>query len=165
MKGRIDWVQGRPFHAIQKYLRWRGAVEKADQGDSSDLTALLRSNSVLGPEARFLIADLLDRRSLGRKRGAQPTPSYLTTPVEGRLHNLHALVRYFQKDQRLSLADAMQAALREEKHIALRQRDAREYTEAELDEMISEKDQQALANFVAGKRGSTRRMRKRYKGQ
>ncbi len=158
---RIDWVRGTPHRAFAEYAEWREAVERADKGDSSHLIAMLRSEKIPGPEARALIADMLSRRPLSNKRGRQATPAYLLTASEARLHNLRALVRYFQR-KGCDLATAMQSALREEKRDDLHLRCLDESpTDAELDEMISESEQLALENFINGRRGSTQRMKRR----
>ncbi|XNY07201.1 hypothetical protein ACMFL9_27405 [Sinorhizobium meliloti] len=158
---RINWVLGIPREAVLEYARWREAVEHADGGDSTALVDLLRSDSaVLGHECRLLVADLLERHRLARKPGRQATPAYRLTPKEARIANLKALFRYFRRKGQ-SLEEAVQSALREEKREAAGLED---YSDAQIDEMITEEEIEELQNAVGGRRGSTRRMDKRRKG-
>jgi hypothetical protein len=161
---RIDWTRGVPKDSIQEYLLWLSAVEQAERGEMQPLIALLRSGRIPGPESRELIADLLSRHNLSGKRGRQATPFYKATKAEARLANQQALVRYFQRKGE-DAPTAMKLALREAKRdeISLR-KDVRHYTDEQLDEMISEDEQNALENLVYGRRGSTRRMQKRRTG-
>jgi hypothetical protein len=147
---RIDWRSGKPREAIAEYLLWRGAVEVADNtGDASRLMALFRSSHYPGPEARSLIADLLGRHALKRRRGGQATPAYRMTEAEARLHQAWAAYRYF-KEQRKSHDDALVLALQTD-------------INGDTDETkkIKLKHIEALNAFVLGRRGSTQRMKKR----
>ena len=154
---RINWNRGSPGDSVREYLVWRSAIVRADQGDTQPLIKLLRSGNIPGPEARELIADLLSRHKLTRKRGRQATPVYQNTLAEARLANQEALVRYFkQKGQ--DVKTAMELALREDKRDTL---NLWNYTDEQIDKKIAEGERNALENLVYGRRGSTRRMRKR----
>src|SRR5262245_14397430 len=115
---RIDWVTGKPRRAFAEYALWLEAVERAANGDSAQLIVLLRSGPPPGPDSRLLIAKLLEGRVLKRKRGRQ-ADLFRTSPIEARLNNLRALVRYFRR-KGYSPALARQEALREERREALR---------------------------------------------
>lgn len=159
---RIDWVSGKPAEAIAAYLRWLDAVEKADQGDKGPLIALLQSEEVLGPDARDLVADLLSRHNLRKPPGGQATPAYRMTPAEGWLHHQAAGVRYWKK-KGLSNEDAIRAALRDYKREEFELKNYPELApdDEQLDEMITDKEFTLLENLIAGRRGSSRRIRQR----
>lgn len=157
---KIDWLTGQPRKAIEAYLQWREVVVRADEGDNTSLVRLLRSKRILGAEARLLIADLLDRHKLRRKRGRPTTPAYRVTLAEARMSDVFALYTYFKRKQ-LSVDDAIQEALREKRRESLRLKNDREHTNDELDELISDEEIQALANRVGGRRASTNRIAKR----
>lgn len=175
---RIDWVRGRPLEAIQEYGRWREAVEQADKGDSTALVAMLRSETaVLGLEARQLVADLLERHRLAKKRGRQAVPAYKSTPSEAKVARLLAHVRYYRRDNRQPFNKAVRLALlawNEEQRVpkegtgwGLLASD--DYSERQLDEMIeqagiSHKEIESLTLAAGGRRGSTARVRRRRTG-
>jgi hypothetical protein len=232
--GRINWVKGTPREFYAEYILWRDAVESAEYGDSKPLIDLFRSDRIPGPEARELIADLLERRPLTRKQGGQKTPAYRTTPAEARLQYSAELYERFRsegKDHDTSLHEALREEKREqldlkrdsfargyyiapdgfamrydraidphevpsgtviEDHrtqpldecdpIFWRTHGAREASVLpagvtikpakrpmaegvpppdQLDEMITEAEEQTLRNHIEGRRGSTRRMQKR----
>lgn len=165
-RDRIDWVSLKPREAIAPYLRWREAVEQADQGDLEALIALLQSEEVLGPEARDLVADLLKRHKLKKKRGGQATPAYRMTPAEGRVHDQAAGVRYW-KNKGLSNEAAIRAVLRDDKREEfelehyLDEKPPPTPTNQQLDEMVTDEEIQQLENFMDGRRGSSRRIKQR----
>lgn len=136
---RINWVNGTPREAINAYLRWREAVVAADAGDRSHLVELLRSDHHLGPEARVLVADLIDRH-LQRGRGRRPLPAYLISKAEQRIRDAQAHYRYFRK--KFSENEAVEATLDELK-------------------ITKDKARLAMADAIKGRRGSTRRANKR----
>lgn len=156
---KINWQHGTPPKAITKYLLWRDAVERADQGDSKPLTDLFRSRRVLGPEARLLIADLLERHRLRRKKGRPRTPAYRVTRAEARSNRAAAHYRYFRKT--MPEAEAIQEALREQLRTKLSRDSDRYFTDAQLDKIITPAEFEALRDRVRGRRGSTRRSQKR----
>ncbi len=159
---RIDWVSGKPAEAIATYLRWREAVVRADQGDLEPLITRLRSEEVLGPEARIWVADLLKRHNLKKKPGRQATPAYRTTLIEGRLDHQAALVRFWQ-GKGLSNKDAIRAALRDVKREEFKLEHCLEPTptDQQLDELVTDAEFDLLENFITGRRGSSRRIKQR----
>jgi hypothetical protein len=157
-EAKIDWVRGKPRKAIEEYLLWRKAVECADGGDVQSLIDLLRTDHVPGPEARVLIADLLSRYALKRPRHRPATPAYKTTLDEARMNDAAALVRYY-REKGMSEDEAIQQALREQKRASLSEGEYK--TDGQLDELISEAENDTLRYRVRGQRGSTRRMAKR----
>ncbi len=165
-RDRIDWVSLKPREAVAQYLRWREAVERADQGDPETLISLFQSEEVLGPEARDLVADLLKRRNLTKTRGGQATPAYRMTPAEGRLHHQAAGVRYW-KNKGLSNEAAIRAALRDDKREEFEEEHYLDEeppatpTDQELDEKVTDAEFQSLENFIAGRRGSSSRIKQR----
>jgi hypothetical protein len=146
----IDWPSGKPRESIAEYLLWRGAVEIADRsGKASRLIELFRSSHYPGPEARALIADFLERHPFKRPPGRQATPAYRMTEAEANLHQGAAAYRYFKK-HRKSHDDALVLALQTD-------------INGDTDETIEPTSKQidALDAFMRGRRGSTRRMKKR----
>ncbi len=164
---RIDWVHGTPWDAIKHYARWRDAIEQADDGNCGLLIDLLRTESTeLGHEARLLFADLLERRRLRRKPGRQATPAYRLSPQEARIADLKARYRSFRKSGQTS-ENAARSALRERKRSELLLGDMQgaTYSEAQIDELIDEREVEELIAAVWGQRGSTRRITKRQTGK
>ncbi len=165
-RDRIDWVSLKPREAIAHYLRWREAVERADQGDLEALIDLFQSEEVLGPEARDLVADLLKHHDLKKKKGGQATPAYRMTPAEGRVHHQAAGVRYW-KNKGLSNEAAIRAALRDDKREKFEEEHYLDKkppptpTDQQLDELVTDAEFQLLENFIAGRRGSSRRIKQR----
>lgn len=119
---RIDWLRGKPLDAINAYLPWRAAVEAADAGDKAPLIDLLRSGSVPGPEARELIADLLERYNLRRPNSRPRTPAYRTTEAEADWNDSIKLYRYHRR-KGLGLEEAL-AEVAKEKRLGLAHRKA-----------------------------------------
>ena len=78
---------------ISAFFRWRVAIEKAEGGDTSGVIKLLHSGKAIPPESQSLLADLLDRHRLTKKRGRQRRPSYETSPEESKLIKAAFLVR------------------------------------------------------------------------
>jgi hypothetical protein len=163
---RIDWPSGKPRDMLAAYVRWIEALEQADAGDKEPLIALLRSDALLGPDARDKIADFLSRHKITKRRGRPATPAYRRTPTEAKLHNHAALVRYWQK-KGLSIEEAIRAALRDEKREEFERRDYEAVepmptpSDEELDEMVSDSEFDRLDALMRGRRGSSRRMNKR----
>jgi hypothetical protein len=164
MGERIDWRSGQPHAAVQAYVVWRDAVEQADAGDMSSLVALLRSDADLGPDSRDLVADLLARHNLAKRKGAQANKAYRITlkkgeehkaPEEGKLRMAAKLVEYYRRrtpatraglafTKGMSVVDAVWAALRDNKRDTLEiQGDprARIYSDEEIIAMIPAEDQ------------------------
>jgi hypothetical protein len=177
----IDWAKGEPWDAVKAYARWREAIEAAESGDSSTLVALFRSELSLGYDARLLIADLLERRPLLRRPGRQATPAYRLTEKEARVAVLKQKYRFYREKRKQSAKDALRSVLREEKRIALGidhvnpDRNSERasdmpyveqigYTDDKIDELITPAEEEALADMINGRRGSTRRMERRRKG-
>ncbi|NTI22268.1 hypothetical protein G6M87_10410 [Rhizobium rhizogenes] len=148
MSERIDWVAGKPRDAVIAYAKWRDAVSKADVANLDDIIVLLKSDLELGPDARDLIADLLARHTLSKKKGGQKTPAYRSTITQGRMRMAKKLVSYYRK-QGQSLEDAIQSSLRDEKRemFELSGRD-RTYTDEELDQIISDDEISMLENYI-----------------
>jgi hypothetical protein len=82
---------------IVAQFRWRIAIEKAEGGDTSGIIELLDSGKVIPPESQSLLADLLDRRRLVKKRGRQRRPSYEMSPEESKLRKAAIFVRERQR--------------------------------------------------------------------
>lgn len=145
----IDWPSGKPREAVSEYYLWRGAVEAADKGDASNLIKLFRSSHYPGPEARILIADLLERHPLKRKQGRQATPAYRISVADQKFVQPAAAYRYFKKKGK-SHDDALVLALQADDN-------------GDTDETVEPTDAQinALNAFVMGRRGSTQRMKRR----
>jgi hypothetical protein len=78
---------------IAATFRWRIAIEKAESGDVSGIIELLSSGQIVPPECQSLLADLLNRRQLIKKRGRQRRPIYESTPEERKLEKAAYLVR------------------------------------------------------------------------
>lgn len=153
MSERIDWLNGTPIDAILAYLEWREAVEKADVGDSAPLVSLLRSDHVLGPEARNLVADLFKRKKLTNRKGRQATPAYRRTLREAEGNNAEKLVAYFERKGE-KRDDAIRSALRDLKRDELRDDNdlmADVYPDEEIDGMITDEQFDWLENRL--KRG------------
>jgi hypothetical protein len=96
-----DDLDRRRQHALDAYIaatfRWRIAIEKAEGGDTSAIIELLNSGGVFPPESQSLLADLLNRRRLTKKRGAQRRPSYEKSPEESKLIKAAHSVRERQR--------------------------------------------------------------------
>ena len=152
MVGPINWVSGTPRDAVEAYIRWQEAIEQADAGELNPLTDLIRSDCPLGPEARILFADLLERHTLGRRRGGQATPAYRMTPAEAQLEDGARLVAY-HKRHGMKEEDAVRQALLEQ----AQEGDTGDVMapDADWDEMNK------LLNYVHGKHGSSRRKARR----
>jgi hypothetical protein len=141
--------------------KWQKAVVEANAGDTSKLTKLLRSKRVLGPEARRLLADLIERHRLVRRPGKPPTPAYLITAVEARLNHQLKLFQYF-KGKGETKEDAIELALHAHKRHELdRNGDALRYTNEQVDKMIKEADRRKLRNLAEGRRATTKHMQRR----
>jgi hypothetical protein len=129
----------RRLRALAAYIaatfRWRIAIENAEDGDTSGIIALLNSGELFPPESRSLLANLLERRQLTKKRGRQRRPSYESSPEESRLEKAAFWVRE-------------------------RQREGKKF-EAALDEVATTRniDTGKLRNFIQGK--GSRRSRRR----
>jgi hypothetical protein len=67
-------------------VRWITAIRKVDQaGEQGELLAMLRSPFELTPEARFHLADLIDRYGLRKRtRGSEVDPDFGTGGLIGR---------------------------------------------------------------------------------
>ncbi|TIQ25045.1 hypothetical protein [Mesorhizobium sp.] len=150
MAERINWQRGQPMAALQAYVPWREAVEKGDAGDLAALVALLRSDAELGPDARDLVADLLSRHRLAKRKGGQPNKAYRVTLKEGKLRVAVKLVEYYRA-KGMNAEDAVAAALRDNKRDALEiegDSRARTYSDEQIDEMITDKETDLLENRV-----------------
>jgi len=88
--------------ALDAYIvatfRWRIAIEKAESGDVSGIIELLNSGQIAPPECQSLLADLLNRRQLTKKRGRQRRPIYESTPEERKLEKAAYWVRERQRE-------------------------------------------------------------------
>jgi hypothetical protein len=155
----IDWPSGTPARAIRDHEKWREAVVAADAGDTSKLTKLLQSKCVLGPEARSLLADLIERHRLVRRPENPPMPAYLI--IEARLSRQLKLFQYF-RGKGETKEDAIELALHAHKRQELDLKDdALRYTNEQVDKMIKEADRRKLRNLVEGRRATTKRMQRR----
>jgi hypothetical protein len=115
---------------------WIDALEDIDHdNDKSRLVSLLRSKYPLSALASHCLADLLERYELKRKRGAQRTPAYDLSPA----------------DRKLMFA---RNAYRNERHKGKTPEQAVEATARELGLTAA-----VVRNFIAGRRGSSRRKR------
>jgi hypothetical protein len=83
---------------IRAFLRWRKAIEEAEDGDTSRIIELLDCGEIIPPESQSLLADLLDRHRLTKKRGGQRRPSYERSPEETKLIKAAFLVRERQSE-------------------------------------------------------------------
>ncbi len=83
---------------IRAFLRWRIAIEKAEGGDTSSIIELLHLGEVIPPESQSLLADLLDRRRLTKKRGRPGRPSYEMSHEESKLIKAAFFVRERQSE-------------------------------------------------------------------
>lgn len=83
---------------IAAWFRWRIAIDKAAEGgDTSGIITLLHSRKPIPPECQRLLADLLERRRLTKKRGGQRRPSYESSPEESKLIKAASFVRERQR--------------------------------------------------------------------
>lgn len=65
------------------WIAWVAALEEIDKRkDKGRLLELLRSEYPMPPEARFFLADLLERHQLKNKRGGRATPAYDQTVTD-----------------------------------------------------------------------------------
>ncbi|RWM66917.1 MAG: hypothetical protein EOR82_28270 [Mesorhizobium sp.] len=151
MSERINWQSGQA--AVQAYVPWREAVEKGDAGDLAALVALLRSDAELGPDARDLVADLLSRHRLAKRKGGQPNKAYRVTLKEGKLRVAVKLVDYYRA-RGMSVEDAIRAALRDNKRESLaidgdpRPPEERSDDDDAIDEMITVGEFTRLENRI-----------------
>jgi hypothetical protein len=84
---------------IAAWFRWRIAIDKAAEGgDTSGIITLLHSRKPIPPECQRLLADLLERRRLTKKRGGQRRPSYESSPEERKLSKAAFFVRERQRE-------------------------------------------------------------------
>lgn len=157
---RIDWVRGTPRDALLAHAKWREAIARADAGDTAPLIELFRSDEILGPETRGLLADLLARHNLKKLKGGQQTPAYRVPPAEAHLRMQAAGVRYWRK-KGLSVEEAIRAELREEKRGQLERNFQSPRSDEGLDEMVTDDEFTKLENFMKGQRGSSRRQQRR----
>jgi hypothetical protein len=137
---RIDWVSGKPSKAVTEYSLWRSAVEQADGNDLQPLTELLRSDHIPGPESRLLIADLLSRHTLRKKRGRQAVPAYRQTLSQAVLNDGAAHYRYHRR-KKVPAPEAMEMAAE--------------------DAGIGDGDFEKFAMHVGGRLGASNRVKKR----
>jgi hypothetical protein len=78
---------------IRAWFRWRMAIEKGEDGDTSGIISLLRSGRSIPQESQSLLADLLKRHQLKKKPGAPSRPSYESTPEERKLRKAAHFVK------------------------------------------------------------------------
>src|SRR5262245_17551275 len=78
---------------IRATFRWRMAIEEAEAGDTRSIIKQLNFGSLIPPESQSLLADLLERRQLTKKRGAPRRPSYVFSSEESKLMKAAYLVR------------------------------------------------------------------------
>ena len=125
----------RPAGTMQ---RWIDALLSIDRhADVKPLVALLKSNSPIPKDARWYVADLLERYQLKRKRGGKRTPAYDRSEAETWLIWAKEAVNQMTQDGTRK-ADAIERA-------------ARTYGV----------DSETLRSFLAGKHSSARRIAKR----
>jgi len=72
---------------------------------------LLSSGQIVPPECQSLLADLLNRRQLTKKRGRQRRPIYESTPEERKLGKAAYLIRERQREG-VSFEDALDGVAR-----------------------------------------------------
>ena len=115
---------------------WIDALRTVDQrGDKALLVELLKFNKSIPREARWHLADLLERYTLKRRRGEQRTPSY----------------DYSETTRRLKWAkESVRGKRGQERERAIE--DAARVYEVPL---------ASLRRFLAGKHSSSRRQKKR----
>lgn len=98
---------------LRLYAPWRDAVRRAyDTGNSRSLITLLRSEIEMPQIVRYMLAALLERRDLKKKRGAQRTPLFKTS-AKGRLELATRDVRRVQHGELILLSDWMKYMPRE----------------------------------------------------
>jgi hypothetical protein len=138
-KGVADRVVDRAFWLTADLDPWVDALEAIDKrGDKKPLLDLLESDYDLPPRARIFLADLIERYQLKLPPHRPRTPAYDMTDADAMLTIALADVRKYQA-RGMSVDDAVAAVAKG----------------------WSIKHQNMLANFCAGKRGSSRRMKKR----
>jgi hypothetical protein len=124
---------------------WIAAFEALDKADNKQpLLQLLRSNLDLPADARFYLADLIDRQ-VKRKQGGQNTPAYDRSPADAMLEDADWLVRNARTDG-MGLSDALKHATNFFRFV---------------DKGAREDFYSRLAEFHANRRPSSRRMKKR----
>jgi hypothetical protein len=117
---------------------WIDALEQVDKrDDKGPLIALLKSQHELPCLARVYLADLIERYELTRPPHRPRTPAYDLSTAESRLTLAKEDVRAHQA-RGMSFKDAVETA-------------AKDWSTGE----------NKLATFCAGRRGSSRRMKKR----
>ena len=159
---RIDWKSGTPRQLFAAHAQWDAAVQRAADGDTEQLIALLRSDTPLHRDARDLIGELLVCRQMKRKPGRQARPGRISL-TEGKLNEQVALFRYWRR-KGLGHDEAVQAALRTFKGDQIEMRGERRPADDDLDEMVTSAEVERLENRLLGKRGTTRRMTQRRSG-
>jgi hypothetical protein len=117
---------------------WIDALQHIDRnGDKEPLLALLRSESEPSREVRVYLADLLERFELARPPHRPRSPAYDKSDAETRLTLAKEFVRNIRKSG-MSFKDAVAIVANE-----------------------SSIDENTLANYCDGRRGSSRRRKKR----
>jgi hypothetical protein len=128
-------------------VQWNRAVRLAnEEGDNTELVALLLSDVEMTPGGRKLLADLLDRHNLRKKRGAQKLPinrqSAREVQIASAVNMIRRLIQERGRDKRVAVAVVAEHMLGARSEV--------ERWEAE----------QILLNALAGKRGSAAGQRK-----
>lgn len=122
--------------------QWVDALEEIDKkDDKKSLLALLRSNLELTPDARWFLADLLERYDLRRPNHSPRVPAYDRSPAESIIFNAKRRVKELVKEKGLKVSEALEKV-------------AIEYS----------LPTETLALAYNDRRGSTRRLRRRLPG-
>jgi hypothetical protein len=157
---RIDWPSGKPRELFIAYARWHEAVARAaDDGDSTPLIQLLRSDVPLPRDARDLLADLHACRKMKRRPGHQAEPTRLALS-QGAL-NLQAAAYHYWREHGIGHDDALRRALVDFLGEEIRLRDEEPPGADELAERVTDEEVERLDSHIRGKRGTTRRWRRR----
>ena len=136
-------------------------IDAHETGNLTRLAAFFRHpDAVIGPNERRALAALFDRRALAKKRGGQKTPLFIKLP-DGKSFKLSASELSAEGRLRIAADDVRDLQRR------AKQRGERLTQAAAIDAVIPKHPWlkadagNRLANYLAGKRGSTRRLSRR----
>jgi hypothetical protein len=139
VRDRASWLDNDQLELMGPLIE---ALEQLDKrGDKAPLVALLKSDRELPPDGRAFLADLIERYELRRPAHRQRAPAYDRTPAESRLAQAKESVQAYRTSG-MSVKDALAKA-------------AKEHSIGE----------NTLVNSWSGRRGSSRRKKKRHPPQ
>src|SRR5262249_47821831 len=95
-----------PGGQMQPWIDALMDIDFQGRGDKRRLLELLRSDTELPPEARWYLADLIERYELKRPRGGQRTPAYQRSDTDAKLSRASKSLREYVAQGR-KLADVM----------------------------------------------------------